>query len=135
MVIRRTVIFYFGAAFALAAAVTYAAFAHNQSLPQQNAHLDIVSAEPALSDEELLGIKTVSEAKLKAIALHRVLILARIASGKPLSLEEKQTIGVILLNRSQLYHFTDLERDAIFKALSATNNSVSTIAGTYAANA
>ena len=46
-------------------------------------------------------------------------ILARVHSGTPLTEEEKGEIGGIMLIKAGIYKFSEAERVAIFKALSA----------------
>lgn len=72
---------------------------------------------PPLTQDELLGKKEISTSALDAVAVHKAEILKRIASGKPLTQEEKGAIGNIMLTEAHIYKFTDTERDAIFAAL------------------
>lgn len=76
-----------------------------------------VTALPPLTQDELLGKKSVPAASLDAVAAHKAEILKRVRNGKPLTQEEKGAIGNVMLTEAHIYKFTDEERDTIFAAL------------------
>jgi len=76
-----------------------------------------VIVTPVVSQEQLLGKAPLATEQKDAISVHKAEILARVASGKPLTQEEKGSIGNIMLTQAHLYKFTDEEREAVFSAL------------------
>jgi len=72
---------------------------------------------PTISREQMLGEVALTEEQKAEIALFKLAILRRIATGAPLTQEEREALGRVMLMEAHLYGFTDEELDAIFAAL------------------
>lgn len=72
---------------------------------------------PELTREQLVGEAPISASQESALAAHKREILERVSSGKPLTQEERESLGRTMLMEAHLYNFTDAETEAIFSAL------------------
>ena len=103
-------------------ALGYYLFSNSDSVSGPNQYggtseSSVVKNAPQVSNDQLLGKQELTVNQSADIAAHKAEILARVSSGKPLTSEEKATIGRIMLTEAHLYHFNETERQEIFAAL------------------
>lgn len=72
---------------------------------------------PELTREQLVGEVPVSADTENAIMAHKQEILTRVANAAPLTPQEREALGRLMLMEAHLYQFTSEETKAIYERL------------------